>query len=90
LGTIYVENEDQKLNVVIGGQDYTDLGNMAIRVIHDQDRLLVIYGKNNTAILMNQYNAIPSTAHHFDITKDPATCSGNHGLTMHDRLVHVL
>ena len=57
---------------------------------HDQDRLLVSYDKKNTAILMNQYNALPSTAHHYDVTKDPATCSGNHGRTMHERLVHVL
>src|SRR5665213_592537 len=87
-GVIYAENGNNKLNVIINGQDYTDLGGVSNRVIKDQDKLLVSYGDETQATLMQQYNAIPATAKQYDATKDPASCSGNHTTTMHDRLVN--
>lgn len=88
--TMYVENGNQKLNIILNGQDYTDLGSMANNVIKDQDKLLISYGDESEAVLMQQYKAIPSTAHHYDVTKDPASCSGGHStVTVHDRLTHL-
>jgi hypothetical protein len=88
-GTMYAENGNDKLNVLINGQDYTDLGGVANVVIKDQDKLLISYGNESEATLMQQYNATPSTAKKYDTTKDPASCSGNHVTSMHDRLVHM-
>jgi hypothetical protein len=87
--TMYVENGDQKLNVILNGQDYTDLGSMANYVIKDQDKLLVSYGTENGSMLMQQYNAIPSTAHKYDMSKDSGSCGSHSSTTMHDRLTHL-
>jgi hypothetical protein len=89
-GTIYSENSNKKLNLMLNGQDYTDFGGMQNTVIKDTDKLLVSFGDESTTSLKQQYNAIPSTAKKYDLTKDPASCSGNHGTSMHDRLVNML
>lgn len=88
-GTLYVENGKLKLNVILNGQDYTDLGNMANMVIKDQDKLLVSYGSESNSMLMQQYKAVPNSARHFDVTKDPSTCSGHGASMMHERLTHM-
>jgi hypothetical protein len=87
--TMYVENGNQKLNVILNNQDYTDLGNMANFEIKDQDKLLISYGDEAGPSLMQEFNAIPSTAHKYDMSKDTGSC-GSHGSTsMHDRLTHM-
>lgn len=88
-GTMYKEAGSTKLNLLINGQDYTDLGGVANTVIKDKDKLLVSFGDESNATLQQQYNAIPNSAAHYDATKDPKTCSGNHVITIHDRLVHI-
>lgn len=89
-GTAYVENDTSKLHLILNGQDYTDLGGLSNTVIKDQDKLLVSFGNENDATLTVQYKAIPSTAHHYDITPDPKSCSGqDHATTLHDKLVHL-
>jgi len=90
-GTMYVENGDAKLHILVNNQDYTDLGGVANTIIKDQDKLLVSFGDVSSQTLQQEYKAIPSTAHHYDTTNDPETCSGGHdGTTMHDRLTHLL
>ncbi len=89
-GTIYSENGSNKLNLILNGQDYTDFGGMHNTVIKDTDKLLVSFGNESTDTLKQQYSTIPSTAKKYDTTKDPASCSGNHGTTMHDRFVNML
>lgn len=89
-GVIYNENSDNRLNIILNGQDYTDLGDMSNTVIKDQDKLLVSFGDESNEVLQQEYRTIPSSAHRYDITKDPASCSGGHsGTTMHDRLTHM-
>ena len=89
-GTMYKETGNSKLNILIDGQNYTDLGGVANTVIKDQDKLLVSYGDESDVTLEQEYNAIPSTAHHYDVTKDPASCSGSvSNVSIHDRLVHM-
>jgi len=88
-GTIYSENGDNKLNLILNGQDYTDFGGLQNTVIKDKDKLLVSFGNETAATLKQRYTAIPSTAQKYDTTKDPASCSGNHTTSMHDRLVHM-
>ncbi|HEV2403046.1 MAG TPA: hypothetical protein VGS08_02495 [Candidatus Saccharimonadales bacterium] len=89
-GTMYKENGNAKLNVVINDQNYTDLGGVANTVIKDQDKLLVSFGDESDATLQQEYSIIPSTTHHYDVTPDPKSCSGSHdNVTMHDRMVHM-
>ena len=89
-GTMYLANGNSQLHLLLNGQDYTGLGGLANTVIKDQDRLLVSFGGISNSILQQEYNTVPSTAHHYDVTKDPASCSGSHANTsMHDRLVHM-
>ena len=89
-GTIYSENGDNKLNLVLDGQDYTDFGGLENTVIKDKDKLLVSFGNESSATVKQQYAAIPSTAQKYDMTKDPASCSGNHVTSLHDRYMHLL
>ncbi len=89
-GTMYKESGNSKLNILIDGQNYTDLGGVANTVIKDQDKLLVSFGDVTAGVLEQEYTAIPSTAHHYDVTKDPASCSGNQSnVSIHERLVHM-
>ncbi len=89
-GIIYSENGDNKLNLLLNGQDYTDFGGLQNTIIKDQDKLLVSFGNENNSMLQQEYNAIPGTAHRYDVSQDPASCSGSHGsVTMHDRLIHM-
>jgi hypothetical protein len=89
-GTIYSETTGSKLNLTLNGQSYTDLGGLANTVIRDKDKLLVSYGDESSSVLKQEYSAIPSTAAHYDITKDPVTCSGAAAATLHDRFVNTL
>ena len=89
-GTIYAENGDTKLNILINNQNYTDLGGVANTVIKDKDRLLVSYGNLDSATLQQQYNTVPNTANRYDTTKDPSSCMGSHTTTVHDRFVNMI
>jgi hypothetical protein len=88
-GTMYVAHDNIKVNVVINGQDYTDLNAITNRVIGDKDRLLVSYETSNDAVLKTEFATVPSTATHADETQDPASCSGNEKVTFKDRLHHL-
>lgn len=88
-GTIYAEQGNSKLNLLLNNQDYTDLGGVANTVIKDHDKLLISYGNESQQTLQHQYATIPSTAHHYDITPDPQTCSGQTTNDIQDRLQHL-
>lgn len=89
-GTVYNASGDNKLHIMLNGQDYTGLGSFANTVIKDQDRLLLSFGDQNDTTIKQEFAAVPSTAAHYDNTPDPKTCSGSQGPTMHDRLTHML
>ncbi len=89
--TMYQESGNNKLNLLLNGQDYTDFGGLQNTVIHDQDKLLISFGDESQTVLKQEYATVPSTAKHYDVTPDPASCSGGHGtVTTHDRLMHML
>lgn len=89
-GTVYAEDAQNKLHFYINGQDYTDLGaSITNRVIGDKDRLLISYGSISDATILKEYNSIPQTAQKYDTEKDPASCSGNHETTVHDRMSNI-
>jgi hypothetical protein len=88
-GKMYAQNDDTRLNLILNGQNYSGLGGLANAVIKDKDRLLVSYGPADETVLKQQYDAVPSNAGQYDITKDSKSCSGHDSVTMHDRLMHM-
>lgn len=88
-GAKYIANDTDKLHIIINGQDYTDLTPITNRVIGDKDRLLVSFGNINEQTLQQQYKSVPSTAAHYDNTKDPASCAGSEKITPSKRLHHL-
>lgn len=89
-GTMYQANGNNKLNIVLNGQNLTDLTSIANSVIKDRDRLLISFGDINEQTLQAEYNSVPSTAKHYDETKDPASCAGQmQKVTLSDRLHHL-
>lgn len=88
-GIIYVANGDTKLNVMLNGQNYTDLTPMTNVVIKDQDRLLISYGVIDKVTLDAEYKTVPATAHQYDVSRDPASCQGSEGITTSERLHHL-
>ena len=88
-GHLYQASGVNKLHILINGQDYTDLTPITNMVIKDQSRLLVSYGDISDAKLQQEYQAIPSTAKHYDESQDPASCAGSEKVTTSDRLHHL-
>lgn len=88
-GTIYTNSGETKLHTIINGQDYTGINSVQNIVINDLDKLLLSYGKVDAAMLKQQFAKVPSTANKYDVTKDPASCSGNRTTSIHDRLSHL-
>ncbi|HVC36396.1 MAG TPA: hypothetical protein VNE40_03055 [Candidatus Dormibacteraeota bacterium] len=88
-GTMYLESGQSKLHILLNNQDYTDLTPITNMVIKDRDRLLVSYGSETSATLKQQYTSVPATAHHYDITTDPASCSGTEKVSLKDRFQHL-
>lgn len=88
-GTMYRASGDDKLHIVINGQDYTDLQAVTNMVIGDQSKLLVSFGNVSDKTLKQEYDTIQNKAKHADETADPSSCSGNEAVTVSDRLHHL-
>lgn len=89
-GTMYKADGDNQLHVLLNGQDFTGLAPIADQVIGDDDRLLLSFGNIDDATLQKEYKSVPTTAHHYDVTKDPASCAGAmQKVTFSDRLHHL-
>lgn len=58
-------------------------------IIKDQDRLLVDLGNTSEQTLQKEYKTVPATAQKYNLTQDPAGCSGNRPTTVSDRLKHL-
>jgi hypothetical protein len=87
--TMYQEDATNKLNIILNGQNLTDLTTITDQVIQDKDRLLLSYGPADAALLQSQYKTVPDNAAHYDETKDPASCAGADAVTLSARLHHL-
>jgi hypothetical protein len=85
---LYVSATNQ-LHILLNGQDYTGLTPITNTVIKDRDRLLVSFGDIDNTTLQQEYKTVPSTAKHYDETKDPASCAGSEKITPSVRLHHL-
>jgi len=83
---VYLTDTQNKVTFILNGEATENILN---RVIEDQDKLLVDYGSGSQNTLQEEYDAIPSTAHKYDVEQDPASCMGNKKITVHDRLTHL-
>ncbi len=81
---MYANSDQGNVSYILNGNATSTISNS---VINDNDKLLVSYGNTSAAELANEYSKVPSTAHHYDVTKDPKSCSG-HAMTttIRDRL----
>jgi len=88
-GTMYIADDQNKLHVILNGQDYTDLSPITNVIIKDRAQLLMSYGNVDEATLQQEYKTVPTTADHYDNAKDPASCAGTEKVTKSDRLHHL-
>jgi len=88
-GVMYKDDGTNKLHLILNGQDYTNI-DISNYVIGDEDRLLISYGSPSKDDLNKQFESVPSTAHKYDISQDPASCSGAENPSLKDRFKHLL
>lgn len=86
---LYVADDTNKLNIVLNGQNLTDVTNITDQVIQDKDRLLVSYGDIDQATLDKEYKTVPNNAAQVDTETDPSSCGGSEKVTVSDRLKHL-
>lgn len=88
-GSMYKEDDTNKLNIVLNGENVTGFTHVQNIVINDEDRLLISYGNIDKDSLQNEYKSVAATAHDFDVKQDPASCSGHENPSVSDRLKHL-
>jgi hypothetical protein len=86
LDNLYVPDDQNKITFLLNGQKVDS----AMRnIIGDEDKLLIDFGNTSEQDLQKEYKSIPATAHKYDITTDPASCSGDKKTTLSDRFKHL-
>ena len=84
---LLVNNDTKKVTYILNGEEVSNITN---KVIGDKDRLLVSYGSSTKDELSKQFDTVATTAEKYNITKDPASCSGGHSEdSIKDRLKHL-
>lgn len=90
-GTLYKEDDTNKLHLVINDQDYTGITNLTNMVIEDRSRVLISFGEQNKESLDEQFDTVANNALRYNETTDPASCSSGHETgSFGDRLRSVL
>jgi len=85
---LLVNTETKKVTYVLNGEEVSNITN---KVIGDKDRLLVSYGTATKDEINKQFSTIASSAEKYNVTKDPASCSGGHSEdSIKDRLKNLL
>jgi hypothetical protein len=84
---LLVNTDTNKVTYILNGDEVSSIAN---KVIGDKDRLLVSYGSSTKDELSKQFDTVAKTAEKYNITKDPASCSGGHSEdSIKDRLKHL-
>ncbi len=85
---LLVNTETKKVTYVLNGEEISDITN---KVIGDKDRLLISYGTSTKDEINKQFSSVATSAEKYNVTKDPASCSGGHTEdSVKDRLKHLL
>ena len=85
-----VYTTDQDGNHLVFMLNGRPVENIANTVIKSEDVLLIDYGQDSQAALQQHYDSIPKDAHHYNVTKDPAACSGGQTFDLKARLKDAL
>ncbi len=86
--TAYVEGQDDKhLTFMLNGQKVDSIAN---QIIKSEDVLLIDYGNDSDTTLKQYFEGIPKDAHKFNVTADPAACSGGETYDVKSRLKDAL
>jgi hypothetical protein len=72
---LLVNTDTKKVTYVLNGEVVSDITN---KVIGDKDRLLVSYGTSTKDEINEQFSSVATSAEKYNVTKDPASCSGGH------------
>lgn len=90
-GTTYSEDANNKLHIILNGQDYTGLGGITNMVINSEDKLLISYGNESTQQAMQKYKMMGSSAQKANDHPDPKACTGrdDRSDSFADRLRHM-
>lgn len=83
---IYSSDEQNKLTFILNGKKVNSVTNL---IIEDLDRLIVDFGNTAEQTLQEEFKAVPTTAQKYNVTPDPAGCSGNRPTTITDRFKHL-
>ncbi|HWZ65263.1 MAG TPA: hypothetical protein VNX65_00525 [Patescibacteria group bacterium] len=70
---VYQDGANGKLSFILNGKATRSIAN---EIIQDKDRLLISFGVQDSTTLQKQSDQVESDAAHFDVAKDPSTCSG--------------
>ena len=85
-GQLYVEGEDRMMKFILNGRPQFSVRN---ELIQSGDRLLISYGPEREAeVLRTQFPQVAANAGEFNQRQDPAGCSGDHEVTLWDRVRH--
>ena len=87
-GNMYKADETNEVNIMIDGQDYTNLTTISNMVVKDTSKLLISYGPSDSAELDREFKTIPSTAKEANVSSDPATCASREALPFSEKLKH--
>lgn len=84
---LLVNTETKKVTYVLNGEEVSNITN---KVIGDKDRLLVSYGTATKDEINKQFSTVATSAEKYNVTKDPASCSGSQSEdSIKDRLKHL-
>jgi len=84
---LLVNTDTKKVTYILNGEEVSNITN---KVIGDKDRLLVSYGSSTKDEITKQFSTVASSAEKYNVTKDPASCSGGHSEdSIKDRLKHL-
>ena len=72
---LLIADEQNKVTFVLNGKTVDGVNRL---IVGGEDKLLVSYGNSSEQDIQNYYKAIPATAHKYDITPDPESCSAGH------------
>jgi len=86
---MYTASGNEKLHIILNGQDYTGLTPVSNMVIGDQDKLLISFGDVSKDTLKTEFNDIHNDAKKSDETQDPASCSGHQNASVSERFKHL-
>lgn len=84
---IFQKTDTSKLRFILNGEAVDSIANQTIR---SEDRLLIDYGSDSDAIVMQRYANVANSAHENNEKPDPQSCSGGAKESLKNRFKRTL